>query len=72
MSTFILAGHETTSSAMNWLLWDVAKHPDYQNKIRREISVMRSKIIARGDTEFKMEDYDSMVYTTAAIKVSTS
>lgn len=70
MSTFILAGHETTSSSMNWLFWELAKHPDYQEKMREEISAIRSKVVARGDIEFKMEDYDSMTYTLAAMKVS--
>lgn len=54
---------------MNWLFWELAKHPEYQEKIREEISAIRSKVIARGDNEFKMEDYDSMAYTLAAMKV---
>lgn len=69
MSTFILAGHETTSSSLNWLFWELAKHPEYQVKMRAEIASVRSKVIARGDDEFKIEDYDSMAYTVAAMKV---
>lgn len=33
----ISAGHETTSSALAWLLYYLAKHPDYQTQIRDEV-----------------------------------
>ncbi|KIW06824.1 uncharacterized protein PV09_02504 [Verruconis gallopava] len=35
--TFLAAGHETTSSALTWTCFLLAKHLDYQEKLRDEI-----------------------------------
>ena len=37
MFTFILAGNETTSVAMAWTLYELAKNPQIQEKLRKEI-----------------------------------
>ena len=37
LTTFMAAGHETTSSALSWVLYELAKHPEMQSKLRREI-----------------------------------
>jgi len=34
---FFLAGHETTSSTLTWLLSLIAKHPEVQDKARKEV-----------------------------------
>uniref|UniRef100_A0A7S1L5D8 Cytochrome P450 n=1 Tax=Neobodo designis TaxID=312471 RepID=A0A7S1L5D8_NEODS len=36
--TFAFAGHETTSTALIWFLYFVAKHPDVQEKLAEELS----------------------------------
>ena len=36
--TFLFAGHETTSVTMAWTSYEVAKYPEMQEKIRKEVS----------------------------------
>ncbi|WAR19172.1 CP4A4-like protein [Mya arenaria] len=37
VNTFIFEGHESTASTITWFLYNMAKHPEYQNKCREEI-----------------------------------
>ena len=37
MMTFLVAGHETTATAMIWALYLLCKHPEVQTRLRREI-----------------------------------
>lgn len=39
--TFLIAGHETTATAMTWAIYLLCKHKDIQDKLRQEI---RAKI----------------------------
>lgn len=69
MSGLTLAGHDTTAGTLTWMLWELAKHPEYQDLMRSEILATKARVIQRGDTAFSMDDLDSMKYTVAAIKV---
>ena len=66
----MLAGHETTASIMNWLLWELSKDTEYQALCREEIARIRSEVITRGDDDFSFEDMENMPHVTAVIKVS--
>ena len=68
----MLAGHETTASSMNWVLWELSKDLEYQAMCREEIARIRSQVISRGDEDFSMTDMENMPYVTAIIKVSCS
>ncbi|KIP03776.1 hypothetical protein PHLGIDRAFT_31651 [Phlebiopsis gigantea 11061_1 CR5-6] len=68
MAALMLAGHETTANTVSWLLWELAKHPEFQEKLRVEIVQKRSEVIARGDADFAMEELESMRYLQAAMK----
>ncbi|KAG8732334.1 hypothetical protein FRC12_019331 [Ceratobasidium sp. 428] len=37
ISTLILVGHETTAGSLTWTLYELAKKPEYQNRLREEI-----------------------------------
>ncbi|PBK64157.1 cytochrome P450 [Armillaria solidipes] len=56
LMTFVVAGHETTSISLSWLLYELAEHPEHQSIIRAELK--------------QSNDYDSMPFLNAAIKES--
>jgi alkylphenol/PAH-inducible cytochrome P450 monooxygenase len=64
--SLLLAGHDTTANTMTWFLWEIAKHPESQDRIRAEITALRA---LRGGGQFSITDLDNMAYTLAALKV---
>ncbi|RPD78489.1 cytochrome P450 [Lentinus tigrinus ALCF2SS1-7] len=68
MYTLTLAGHETTSSTLTFLTYELARHPEYQARMRKEIQDRRALAAARGDADFTVEDLDSLSLTVNAIK----
>ncbi|RSH95125.1 hypothetical protein EHS25_000211 [Saitozyma podzolica] len=36
ITTFMLAGNETSSTALTWILWQLALHPELQDRLREE------------------------------------
>ena len=70
MFSLTLAGHETTASTLTFLMYELARNPDYQKRMREEIRLARSQIEARGDSDFTMDDLDGLTLTINAIKVS--
>jgi len=67
--TLILAGYETTATSLTWLLLELARHKRVQTRLRNEIHEKEHEIRARGDVGFTANDFDSMPYLTAVIKV---
>ena len=70
MFSLTLAGHETTSSTLSFLLYELARHPKYQERMRQEIRDARAVVTTRNGTEFTVEDLDSLTLCVNAIKVS--
>ncbi|KAF8486759.1 cytochrome P450 [Russula emetica] len=67
ITTLLFAGHETTATSLTWFFWEVAKHPESQERIREEIADFRRR---RGEKPFSAVDLDNMTYTQAALKES--
>jgi len=65
MSTLTLAGHDTTTTTLAWLLYEVSRRPGVQNKLRGEVN---ATITACSSNELGANDFESMPYTTAVIK----
>lgn len=61
MMTFLVAGHETTATAMIWALYLLCKHPEIQQKLRDEV---RSKL-PPPDQEVTAAEVDSCSYLHA-------
>ena len=68
---FILAGRETTSSALAWFFWLLSSRPDVQQKILEEIASVRARISENCEREvFEFDDLREMQYLHAAITES--
>ena len=65
-SNILLAGHDTTASTLSWFLWEIAKHPESQERIRTEVAAFRKQ---KGEEPPTAADLDNMTYTQAALKV---
>ncbi|KAI9458346.1 cytochrome P450 [Lactarius psammicola] len=69
LSALLLAGQETTASTLTWFLWEIARHPESQERIREEIAAVYRRTDASG-AELSTADLDGMAYTQAALKES--
>jgi len=58
---FLLAGNETTAVTLTWILVRLAKHPEYQAKIREEVQ----KVL--GDKMPDFDNTDDLTFTRAVI-----
>ncbi|TKY62746.1 Cytochrome P450 94A1 [Spatholobus suberectus] len=63
--SFILAGRDTTSSALSWFFWILSSRPDVWRNIRDEIERVRTA--TRGVGAFAYEELKEMHYLHAAI-----
>ena len=61
--TFMFEGHDTTTSGMSWTLYCLAKHPEYQDKLREEV-----KSVLMGREWLEYEDLKELKYTQWCIK----
>lgn len=48
---------------------ELARHPEVQDKLRRDIRQKEREIRARGGTEFTANDLESLPYLAAVLKV---
>ncbi|VDC03589.1 unnamed protein product [Peniophora sp. CBMAI 1063] len=68
ISNIILAGHDTTSSSLTFWLWELARHPDWQTRVRDEVREVRRKLADRGDAGFTLADLEGMSVMHATLK----
>ncbi|KAF2289872.1 hypothetical protein GH714_038965 [Hevea brasiliensis] len=66
--SFILAGRDTTSSALSWFFWQLSLNPHVERNILNELGALRArKGKNRGDTNYSLEEFRDMRYLHAAI-----
>ncbi|KIJ43524.1 hypothetical protein M422DRAFT_169815 [Sphaerobolus stellatus SS14] len=64
-SALLVAGHETTASTMAWLLYELSRNQDLQDKLRREIAESQRR---RGSEELTTQVFESMPLLQAILK----
>ena len=53
---------------MTWWLYEMARHVEWQEKLRDEIRAVRRQISDRGDSDFTVGDLDNMSIMHATLK----
>ncbi|XP_066312747.1 cytochrome P450 CYP94D108-like [Miscanthus floridulus] len=73
VTNFLLAGRDTTSSAMSWFFWLVSTLPDVEDRIVREVRAVRASShqgSITGAATFSVDELRDMHYLHAAITES--
>ncbi|CAD6337532.1 unnamed protein product [Miscanthus lutarioriparius] len=73
VTNFLLAGRDTTSSALTWFFWLVSTRPDVEEKIVREVRAVRrasSRQENAAAAAFSFDELRDMQYLHAAITES--
>ncbi|KAM9320538.1 ultra-long-chain fatty acid omega-hydroxylase-like [Gastrophryne carolinensis] len=65
--TFMFEGHDTTASGLSWILYNLARHPEYQDKCREEIRELKQ---GKGTHHLEWDDLSQLPFTTMCIKES--
>ncbi|NP_001091388.1 cytochrome P450 family 4 subfamily F member 22 S homeolog [Xenopus laevis] len=67
VDTFMFEGHDTTASGLSWILYNLARHPEYQEKCRKEIT----ELLEGKDTKhLEWDELSQLPFTTMCIKES--
>lgn len=67
VETFMFAGHDTTKSAISFILYNLARHPEIQQRARAEVQAL---LAGRDEEEILWEDLSKLPYLTQCIKES--
>uniref|UniRef100_A0A8C3UF94 CP4FN protein n=1 Tax=Catharus ustulatus TaxID=91951 RepID=A0A8C3UF94_CATUS len=65
--TFMFEGHDTTASGLAWLFYNLAGHPEHQERCRREVQEL---LAGRDTADVEWEDLSQLPFTTMCIKES--
>ncbi|GMI94157.1 cytochrome P450, family 96, subfamily A, polypeptide 10 [Hibiscus trionum] len=63
----MIAGRDTTSSALTWFIWLVSKHPEVENKIIQELESRIPAKETRNRRLFNAEEVKDLVYLHGAL-----
>lgn len=65
MMTFLGAGHETTSTALQWAIYALCKHPEVQTRLREEVRTSLPSASAEDPEPLSAATLDSLPYLNA-------
>ncbi|XP_052808740.1 cytochrome P450 4F6-like isoform X4 [Mya arenaria] len=65
VDTFLFEGHDTTASAISWILYSLAEHPEYQKRCQQEVD----QVLEGRDSDFvEWSDMPKFEFLTQCIK----
>ncbi|PIC19975.1 hypothetical protein B9Z55_025324 [Caenorhabditis nigoni] len=67
VDTFMFAGHDTTTTSLSWMCWNMAHHPDIQQKVYEELVSIFGE---DPNTEVTTEGLSKLEYTERVLKES--
>ncbi|XP_064256670.1 leukotriene-B4 omega-hydroxylase 3-like [Passer domesticus] len=65
--TFMFEGHDTMASGLAWLFYNLAGHPEHQERCRQEVQEL---LAGRDTADIEWEDLSQLPFTTMCIKNS--
>nr|XP_005904201.1 PREDICTED: docosahexaenoic acid omega-hydroxylase CYP4F3 isoform X2 [Bos mutus] len=65
--TFMFEGHDTTASGLSWILYNLAKHQEYQERCRQEVQELLKD---REPKNIEWDDLAQLPFLTMCIKES--
>lgn len=65
--TMLLAGHETSSTTLTWLLWRLSSQPQMQQRLREEFRAARRAAVEAGREEPTMDELEALPYLDAVV-----
>ncbi|GAA5971159.1 hypothetical protein JCM11641_004166 [Rhodosporidiobolus odoratus] len=68
LTTFLLAGHETSSTSLGWAMLALSRLPEKQKRLREELHAARAKAFSEGREELDLHELDSLPYLDAVIR----
>lgn len=66
LSTFMFAGHETTANTISWAIYELARHPEVQARLRSEVRALLSRT-GKGDVGLDYGTLFQLPYLTKVI-----
>ncbi|XP_077993423.1 leukotriene-B4 omega-hydroxylase 3-like [Glandiceps talaboti] len=67
VDTFMFEGHDTTASGLTWIMYNLARHPEHQQKCQEEIDELLDQ---KDKDELEWDDMGELPYLTMCIKES--
>ena len=67
VETFMFAGHDTTTSGISWILYNLARHPEIQSRARKEVDAI---LEGRNSDKLEWNNLGQMPYLLRCIKES--
>lgn len=64
----MLAGHDSTAMSLSWLLYDLARNPGDQKRVREEVLAVKAQ--SSTPDYLTTNDFEAMTFTNAVIKAS--